>query len=89
MENYLETVNKNVNIDEGLQAITNILIDIYFKEGISTKELARNQFLTYSCSYSNKKEFIKLDMVIQKRGVRLTSKGRAFVEESFRILWSE
>lgn len=82
MENYLETVNKNVNIDEGLQAITNILIDIYFKEGISTKELARNNFLPIPVVTAIKKEFIKLDMVIQKRGVRLTSKGRAFVEES-------
>lgn len=82
MGNYLEIVNKNVNIDEGIQTIENILINIYFKEGISTKELARNNFLPIPVVTAIKKEFIKLDLVIQERGVRLTSKGRGVVEEN-------
>ncbi|HCQ90551.1 MULTISPECIES: bis-aminopropyl spermidine synthase family protein [unclassified Clostridium] len=82
MENYLETVNKNVNIDEGIQAITNTLINIYFKEGISTKELARKNFLPIPVITAIKKELIKCDLVVQDRGVRLTRKGRGFVEQN-------
>ncbi|WP_461613448.1 bis-aminopropyl spermidine synthase family protein [Clostridium sp. Marseille-QA1073] len=82
MENYLETVNKNVNIDEGIQAITNTLINIYFKEGISTKELARKNFLPIPVIVAIKKELIKCDLVVQDRGVRLTRKGRGFVEQN-------
>ncbi|WP_454052377.1 bis-aminopropyl spermidine synthase family protein [Clostridium sp. Marseille-Q7071] len=82
MENYLETVNKNVNIDEGVQAITNTLINIYFKEGISTKELARKIFLPIPVITAIKKELIKCELVVQDRGVRLTRKGRGFVEEN-------
>lgn len=82
MENYLETVNKNVNIDEGIQAITNTLINIYFKEGISTKELARKNFLPIPVITAIKKELIKCDLVVQDRGIRLTRKGRGFVEQN-------
>jgi len=82
MENYLETVNKNVNIDEGVQAITNTLINIYFKEGISTKELARKNFLPIPVITAIKKELIKCDLVVQDRGIRLTRKGRGFVEQN-------
>ncbi len=45
MINYIDEVNKNVRIEEGSKTIENILIMIYFKEGISTKELARNSLL--------------------------------------------
>jgi predicted methyltransferase len=82
MENYLETVNKNVNIDEGIQAIRNTLINIYSKEGISTKELARKNFLPIPVITAIKKELIKCDLVAQDRGVRLTRKGRGVVEEN-------
>ena len=45
MLNYIDEVNKNVNIEEGKKTIENILIAIYFREGISTKELARDSLL--------------------------------------------
>lgn len=45
MINYIEEVNKNVNIEEGKKTLENILITIYLKGGISTKELARNSLL--------------------------------------------
>ncbi|MBU5426837.1 bis-aminopropyl spermidine synthase family protein [Tissierella pigra] len=81
MLNYIDEVNKNINIEEGKKAIENILITIYFKEGISTKELARDSLLPVPIVAAIKKEFIKKELVIQDRGTRLTIKGRHFIEE--------
>lgn len=81
MNNYLQKVNKSVTIEEGKQAIQNILINIYFKEGISTKELARVNLLPIPVIAAIKKEFIKYELLTQARGVRLTEKGRLFIEE--------
>lgn len=81
MMNYIEEVNKKVNLEEGKKAIENILITIYLKGGISTKELARNSLLPIPVVAAIKKEFIKKGLVIQDRGTRLTLKGRYFIEE--------
>ena len=81
MLNYIDEVNKNVSIEEGKKAIENILITIYLKGGISTKELARNSLLPIPVVAAIKKEFIKKGLVIQDRGTRLTIKGRHFIEE--------
>lgn len=81
MNNYLQKVNKSVTIEEGKQAIQNMLINIYFKEGISTKELARVNLLPIPVIAAIKKEFIKYELLTQARGVRLTGKGRLFIEE--------
>lgn len=81
MLNYIEKINKNINIEEGKKAIENILITIYLKEGISTKELARKNLLPIPIVAATKKEFINNGLVIQDRGTRLTDKGRHFVEE--------
>ncbi len=81
MINYIEEVNKNVNIEEGKKTLENILITIYLKSGISTKELARNSLLPIPVVAAIKKEFIKKGLVIQDRGTRLTLKGRYFIEE--------
>lgn len=80
MVDYLQEINKNVNIEEGKQAIENILLNIYFKEGISTKELARNNLLPIPVISAIKKEFIKYRLLVQDRGVRLTKEGRHFIE---------
>lgn len=81
MLNYIDEVNKNVSIEEGKKAIEHILITIYFTEGISTKELARNTLLPVPLVAAIKKEYIKKGLVIQDRGARLTIKGRHFIEE--------
>ncbi|WP_353097746.1 bis-aminopropyl spermidine synthase family protein [Tissierella praeacuta] len=81
MLNYIEEVNKNVNIEEGKTSIEKILITIYFKEGISTKELSRNSLLPIPIVTAIKREFIKKGLIIQDRGSRLTVKGKDFVEK--------
>ncbi|QUH18818.1 bis-aminopropyl spermidine synthase family protein [Alkaliphilus sp. B6464] len=80
MINYIQEVNKNVNIQEGKQAIENILLNIYFKEGISNKELSRNNLLPIPVIVAIKKEFIKYGLLVQDRGVRLTKEGLSFIE---------
>lgn len=81
MLNCIEKIKKNINLEEGSKTIENILITIYLVEGISTKELARRNFLPLPITAAIKKEFIKEKLVIQDRGTRLTSNGIFFVEK--------
>lgn len=81
MDNCLQKVIQNINIEEGKEAVINTLINIYFKEGISTKELAKSNLLPIPLVTAIKKEFIKQEILLQDRGVRLTSKGKDFVEK--------
>lgn len=79
-EDYLKVINENVNIEDGKKSIENILVNIYFKEGISTKELARKSLLPVPIATAIKKECIKHKLLVQDRGVRLTGEGRRFIE---------
>lgn len=79
--NYLETVTRNVNIAEGYTAIESILTDVYFHEGISNKELSRKALLPIPIITAIKKEFIKVELFRQDQGIRLTPKGRQYVED--------
>lgn len=81
MLNYIEEVNTNIKLEEGKKTIEDILVKVYFEEGISTKELARNNILPIPIVAAIKKEFIKKGLIIQDRGTRLTAKGIRFVEE--------
>ncbi|GAA0719372.1 bis-aminopropyl spermidine synthase family protein [Clostridium malenominatum] len=78
---YLQQVSENVNIEDGKQCIEKVLINIYFKEGISTKELARNNLLPIPIITAIKKEFIKYGLLVQYKGIRLTTKGKSFMED--------
>ncbi|AFS78888.1 hypothetical protein DUF43 [Gottschalkia acidurici 9a] len=78
--NYVQKVSENVRIEDGSQVIEKILINVYFREGISTKELAKNNLLPTPVVAAIKREFIKLGLLVQDRGVRLTIKGRCFIE---------
>ncbi len=80
MVNYIKKVNENVNIEEGEQIIENILLNVYFKEGISNKELARKNLLPIPVIVAVKKELIRCGLLIQNNGVRLTKEGLYFIE---------
>lgn len=80
MLNCIEKIKKNVNLEEGNKTVENILITIYLQEGISTKELAKLNFLPLPVTAAVKKEFIKEKLVIQDRGNRLTPNGIHFIE---------
>ncbi|MDF2674276.1 MAG: putative methyltransferase [Clostridiales bacterium] len=80
MIDYIEHVYSNVNIDEGPQAIEQLLLEIFFHEGISTKELARKTLLPVPLVAAIKREFIKAGLVVQDRGVRLSGEGKNYIE---------
>lgn len=80
MINYIEHVYSNVNIDEGPQAIENLLLEIFFNEGISSKELARKTLLPVPLVAAIKREFIKAGLVVQDRGIRLSGEGINYIE---------
>lgn len=80
MIDYIEQVYENVNIYEGPQAIENLLLEIFFHEGISTKELARKTLLPVPLTAAVKREFIKTGLVVQDRGVRLSEQGINYIE---------
>lgn len=81
MNNYINDVYCNVKINEGPQAIENLLLEIYFHEGISSKELARKTLLPVPLVAAIKKEFIKAGLVVQDRGVRLSEEGLNYIEK--------
>lgn len=80
MTDYIDQVYKKVKIDEGPQAIENLLLEIYFYEGISTKELARKTLIPVPIAAAIKKELIKMGLVVQDRGVRLSKTGIDYIE---------
>ncbi len=85
MINYIEEVNKNVNIEEGKKTLENILITIYLKGGISTKELARNSLLPIPLVAAIKKEFIKKRTGYSRPGNKAYNKGETFYRRRIRV----
>ncbi|QUI23176.1 bis-aminopropyl spermidine synthase family protein [Vallitalea pronyensis] len=79
--NYIEEIEKQVSIDEGIMAIEQFLIQVYFENPISNKELARKLYLPIPLVTAIKKEFIKVGVVKQERGITMTSKGYDYVED--------
>ncbi|UHA74001.1 bis-aminopropyl spermidine synthase family protein [Paenibacillus sp. 481] len=78
----LNSVYSQVSIKEGNKIIENILLDIYFKPGISTKEIARKTLLPLPLVAAIKKEFIKAGIIEQAKGVHCTVKGKRLVEQT-------
>jgi predicted methyltransferase len=80
--NYIKEIEKKVSIDEGITAIEQFLINVYFENPISNKELARKLCLPIPLITAIKKEFIKADIMKQDRGIAMTSKGNNYVENT-------
>jgi len=78
--NYIEEIEKQVSIDEGIIAIEQFLIQVYFENPISNKELARKLCLPIPLITAIKKEFIKVGIMKQDRGITMTAKGYDYVE---------
>lgn len=82
MIDYIQAVEENVEIDEGISAIEQFLMTVYFETPISNKEVARRLLLPIPLVTAMKREFIKLDIVKQDKGISITSKGINYVENS-------
>ncbi|WP_316244846.1 hypothetical protein [Paenibacillus senegalensis] len=73
MRAYIELAAKNIRLQEGVQAIEQVLIECYLNPGISTKALARKVLLPTPVTAAIKRELIKAGALIQERGVRCTA----------------
>ena len=82
MINYIKEVEKKISLDEGITVIEQFLINIYFENPVSNKVLARKLCLPIPLITAIKKEFIKLGLVIQDRGITITPKGINYVENA-------
>lgn len=79
---YISEITKRVQLKEGKRVLEHFLIDLYLNEPLSTKVLAHHLLLPVPVTTAIKKEFIKLEIAVQKNGVQLTAKGRSYVEEN-------
>lgn len=93
--NYIDIVCSNVQLEEGRQAIEQLLIECYLRPGISTKELSRSLNLPVPITVAIRNELVKTGALTSRRGTRCTSHGERFVEmelgyDSFnKELWME
>ncbi|WP_105619836.1 bis-aminopropyl spermidine synthase family protein [Vallitalea okinawensis] len=74
-------IAKKVKIQEGEDAIENFLRLLYLNNPQSNKRLARQLLLPIPLVSAIKKEFIKIGIVVQKKGIMLTTNGKTFVED--------
>lgn len=81
MINYIEKVYLETKVKEGNKLIEKLLVDIYLKEPISNKDLARLNNIPIPIASAVKKEFIKEGLVDQISGSSMTELGRKYVEE--------
>lgn len=82
MGSLLHDIIKNVSLEEGTVALEDMLLSVYFNEGISTKELSRELLLPVPVIAAIKNEFKKAGLIKQDRGIRLTEKGKDYVEQT-------
>lgn len=83
MKNYIEVASANIRLQEGFRVIEQLLIECYFRPGISTKELARKTLLPVPVATAIKKELIREGALEQDRGVRCTYEGNAYIEKEW------
>lgn len=78
---YIKIVEANVNLSEGRQMIEKFMATLYFKTPMANKKMARSLCLPIPVVTAIKKEFIKLGLIRQFKGMTLTDKGQAYVED--------
>jgi predicted methyltransferase len=83
MDDLIAKIKDRIQLKEGTAAIESVLGFLYFRQPVSTKELARNSLLPIPVVTAMKKECIKLGMVEQKNGVVLTKAGTRYLEGRF------
>lgn len=79
--NYIDEIYQNVKIQEGRQAIEKLLIDFYFESGNSSKDYAKLNNIPVPLVTAIKKEALKVGLLEKSNGIRLSFKGKQFVED--------
>ncbi|GIO34654.1 MULTISPECIES: bis-aminopropyl spermidine synthase family protein [Paenibacillus] len=83
MKSYIEQASQHIRLQEGKQAIEQLLVECYLNPGISTKELARKTLLPTPIAAAIKRELMKAGALKQDRGVRCTPDGAAWMENIY------
>lgn len=81
MKNYIDIVKDNVSIKEGVRGIEQFLIELFFNSPQSSKALAQKLLLPIPLVTALKKEFKKLAIVKQDRGIAITELGKQYVKD--------
>lgn len=78
--NPLDTIKQRVRLEEGRPVLEKMLIDILLQPGISTKTLARANFLPVPVVAAIKKELKKSGLASKRYGISLTAEGRQWLD---------
>lgn len=83
--NYINEVYKNICIKEDKSLLGDYLYYLYIYESLSNKKLSAFLNLPVPIVSAIKKEYIKLGIVEQKRGINLSDKGLEYVENILKL----
>lgn len=78
--NVAKRIKEKTNLRESEIVIERLLIELYLRTRLSTKELARKISLPLPVVVAIKKELGKIGFVTEQQGTTLTTKGRLYVE---------
>lgn len=80
MEDFVRIVKEKVRFREGTSKIEQILSLLYLNGNMSTKSISSSIYLPIPIVTAIKKELINVGIVVQESGIKLTQKGRKYVE---------
>lgn len=78
--NYIREVEKNVSVNEGERVLERFLVEVYLEGPISNKLLSRTLMIPIPLITAIKKEYKKLGLIKQDKGMQLTDIGKVYVE---------
>lgn len=78
---YIDIIQEKVDLREGKASIEKILVFLFLEDHLSTKVLARKVLLPIPVVTAIKKEMISLGIAVQDSGIKLSAKGKKYVED--------
>ena len=78
--NVIQRIYENVNLKEGEGIIEKFLLNLYFYERLSNKDMAQMLMLPIPIITAIKKEATKEKLVIQNNGITLSQEGTEYIE---------
>ncbi|MCW4052790.1 MAG: GNAT family N-acetyltransferase [Candidatus Bathyarchaeota archaeon] len=81
-DSLLETVSRKARLEEGREAVRNILREIFRSERISTKNLAYLTRIPIPVTAAVRRELEKAGLITSKKGASLTEKGQEYVTKN-------
>lgn len=78
---FIEQIKERTALKESADVVNVLLIDMYLRPQLSTKELSRKVSLPIPVVSAIRHELKKMGLLINQNGTRLSKKGRIFVEQ--------